>query len=69
MKIYGVDNRALIQVDIDNSRTLDDSDGMRDWRGPNLLDKMLVIMWQRRQPPGRLLIMSISLSYKDTSWN
>ena len=68
MKIHGVDSGALIQVDSDNSRTLDDSDGMRVWRGPNLLDKMLVIMWQRRQP-GRLPIMSISLSYKDTSWN
>ena len=68
MKIHGVESKALIQVDSDNSRTLDDSDGKRVWRGPNLLDKMLVIMWQRRQP-GRLLIMSISLSYKDTSWN
>ena len=45
MKIHGVDSRALIQVDSDNSRTLDDSDGMRVWRGPNLLDKMLVKMW------------------------
>ena len=63
MKIYGVDSRALIQVNNDNSRTLEDSDGMRVYRGPQLLDKMLVIMWHR------LLIMSISLSYKDTSWN
>ena len=63
MEIYGVDSRALIQVNNDNSRTLEDSDGMRVYRGPQLLDKMLVIMWHR------LLIMSISLSYKDTSWN
>ena len=63
MKIYGVDSRALIQVNNDNSRTLEYSDGMRVYRGPQLLDKMLVIMWHR------LLIMSISLSYKDTSWN
>ena len=63
MKIYGVDSRALIQVNNDNSRTLEDSDGMRVYRGPQLLDKMLVIMWHR------LLIMSISLSYKETSWN
>ena len=63
MKIYGVDSRALIQVDNDNSRVLEDSDGMKIYRGPHLLDKMLVIMWHR------LLIMSVSLSYKDTSWN
>ena len=68
MKIHGVDSRALIQVDSDNNRILDDLDGMRVGRGPNPLDKMLVIMWQRRQL-GRLLIISISLSYKDTSWN
>ena len=68
MKIYGVDSRALIQVDNDNNRTLEGSDGMRVCRGPHLLDKMLVIMWQRRKS-GRLQIMSISLSYKDTSWN
>ena len=63
MKIYGVDNRALIRVDNDNSKILEDSDGMRVYRGPDLLDKMLVIMWHR------LLIMSISLSYKHTSWS
>ena len=68
MKIHGVDSRALIRVDSDNSRTLDDLDEKRVWRGPNHLDKMLVIMWQRIQP-GRLAIMSMSLSYKDTSWN
>ena len=44
MKIYGVDSRALIQVDNDNSRTLEDSDGMRVYRGPHLFDKMLVTM-------------------------
>ena len=44
MKIYGVDNRALIQVDNDNSKILEDSDGMRVYRGHHLFDKMLVIM-------------------------
>ena len=45
MKIYGVDGRALIQVDNDNNRTLEDSDGIRVYRDPHLLNKMLVIMW------------------------